>query len=278
MASLVEGKVALITGAARGQGRSHAVRLAQEGAAIIAVDVCAPVESVRYALPAPSELDDTVDMVRSAGGRIVGCVGDVRSQHDLDAAVAEGVESFGRIDIVVANAGINGEMGPAHLLSESAWQTVIDIDLSGAWRTVKAALPAMIDGGNGGSIVFISSVGGAKGHPMVAPYIAAKHGMIGLMRSLARELAPHRIRVNAILPTNVDTPMVHNDVLFELFCPDVANPTLDDVLPRLQALNSLEVPWIEAVYVSNAVVWLSSDQARYVTGVSLPVDAGALLL
>jgi (+)-trans-carveol dehydrogenase len=277
MTARLAGKVAFITGAARGQGRSHAVRLAEEGASIIAVDACAPIATVPYPLPGIAELDLTRSLVEAAGGSIITRIADVRQQSELDQAVAAGIDRFGRIDIIVANAGINGQMAPACEIEEHAWQTVIDIDLSGVWRTVKAAAPAMATGERGGSIILISSVGGAKGFANVAPYIAAKHGLIGLMRSLAREMAPQLIRVNAVLPTNVDTPMLLNDALFDLVCRDVDNPTLDDVLPRLQAMNAMPVPWVESIDVSNAVLWLASDEARYVTGAALPVDAGALL-
>ena len=278
MTGRLEGKTAFITGAARGVGRSHALRLAKEGAAIVAVDSCGPIETVPYSMPDEKDLDETRNLVDQAGGSIITRVADVREQSALDAAVADGIALFGRIDIVVANAGVNGQMAPACEITEAAWQNVIDIDLTGVWHTVKAAAPAMIQAGEGGSIVLTSSVGGAKGFANVAPYIAAKHGVIGLMRSLARELASQHIRVNAVLPTTVDTPMIRNDALVELFCPDLETPTLDDVLPRLAALNEMDVPWVEAIDISNAVLWLASDEARYITGVALPVDAGALLL
>ena len=278
MTGRLEGKTAFITGAARGVGRSHALRLAKEGAAIVAVDSCGPIEAVPYSMPDEKDLDETRNLVDQAGGSIITRVADVREQSALDAAVADGIALFGRIDIVVANAGVNGQMAPACEITEAAWQTVIDIDLTGVWHTVKAAAPAMIQAEEGGSIVLTSSVGGAKGFANVAPYIAAKHGVIGLMRSLARELASQHIRVNAVLPTTVDTPMIRNDALVELFCPDLETPTLDDVLPRLAALNEMQVPWVEAIDISNAVLWLASDEARYITGVALPVDAGALLL
>jgi (+)-trans-carveol dehydrogenase len=273
----VDGRVALLTGAARGQGRADAVRLAEEGAAVVVLDLCGPIEGVPYPLPNEADLDETRAAVEQVGGSALAVVADVRDQRALDAAVAATLSRFGRLDIVVANAGISPTSAPVSEVTESAWQTVIDIDLSGVWHTVKAATPALVEAGRGGSIVIVSSVAGLKGFGNVAPYIASKHGAIGLMKAVAIELAPHGIRCNAVLPTNVDTPMIINDATFRLFRPDLEAPTLDDVIPRLIGLNTLSIPWVEAVDVANAVLWLASDEARYVTGVALPIDAGALL-
>jgi len=277
MSRLLDGKVALVSGAARGQGRADVVRLAAEGAAVIAFDHCGPIDVVPYPLPTPQDLEETANIVERSGGDILVGLADVRDQASIDAIVEAGVERFGTIDVVVANAGVNASPAPAYETDERTWQTIVDINLSGVWRTVKAAVPTMINARRGGSIVIISSVGGAKGYEHVAPYISAKHGLIGLMKSLARELAGHRIRVNAVLPTNVDTPMIRNDEMYRLMRPDLDRPTLEDALPSLKSLNAMDVAWVEPEDVANAVVWLASDQARYITGAQLPVDAGALL-
>jgi SDR family mycofactocin-dependent oxidoreductase len=269
----VKGKVAFITGAARGMGRSHAMRLAEEGADILAVDLVQPIESVSYSLPGPEELAETAALVEKTGQRIVTLQADVRSQDDLDRAVAAGLEAFGHIDIVCANAGI-ASFGASWELPEETWQQMIDINLSGAWHTAKAAVPALIEAGRGGSIIMVSSVAGLKGIPNIAHYSAAKHGLVGLMRSLANELAPHGIRVNAVHPTNVATPMVLNDTTFRAFRPDLPDPSEEDSLEAMTLMNAIPVPWVEPADVSNAVLWLASDESRYVTGVSLPIDAG----
>jgi SDR family mycofactocin-dependent oxidoreductase len=272
----VAGKVALVTGAARGQGRSHAVRLAEEGADIIALDVCADLDTVPYPLARPADLDETARAVEALGQRILARQADVRDLASLRAAVDEGVAEFGRLDIVCANAGVNNP-GAAHELDDEVWSDVVDVDLSGVWRTCKVAIPHLIDGGRGGAIVLTSSAAGVKGYANIAHYTAAKHGVNGLVKSLAQELAPHRIRVNSVNPTQVDTPMIMNEPMFALFCPDVPAPTRADFAPVSQAMHLLPVPWVEPRDVSNTVLFLASDEARYITGVALPVDAGVLI-
>jgi SDR family mycofactocin-dependent oxidoreductase len=272
----VAGKVALVTGAARGQGRSHAVRLAEEGADIIALDVCADLDTVPYPLARPADLDETARAVEALGQRILARQADVRDLASLRAAVDEGVAEFGRLDIVCANAGVNNP-GAAHELDDEVWSDVVDVDLSGVWRTCKVAIPYLIDGGRGGAIVLTSSAAGVKGYANIAHYTAAKHGVNGLVKSLAQELAPHRIRVNSVNPTQVDTPMIMNEPMFALFCPDVPAPTRADFAPVSQAMHLLPVPWVEPRDVSNTVLFLASDEARYITGVALPVDAGVLI-
>lgn len=269
------GKVAFITGAARGQGRSHAVRLAEEGADIIAVDLVGPIDSVPYPMPDPSELDETVVLVEKVGRRIVACTADVRDQAALDKAVEAGLSELGRLDIVVANAGIIN-FGYTWTLAEQQWQDVIDINLTGVFHTVKAAIPSLIEADRGGSIVLTSSVLGLRGATGASSYSATKHGLVGLAKSLASELGPHRIRVNTVNPSNVATPMVLNAVTMGLFRPDLESPTVDDVAPVMTQMHPLPVPWVESVDVSNAIVFLASDEARYITGISLPVDAGLL--
>ncbi|CAN5559359.1 mycofactocin-coupled SDR family oxidoreductase [soil metagenome] len=269
------GKVAFITGAARGQGRSHAVRLAEEGADIIAVDLVGPIDSVPYPMPDPSELDETVVLVEKVGRRIVACTADVRDQAALDKAVEAGLSELGRLDIVVANAGIIN-FGYTWTLAEQQWQDVIDINLTGVFHTVKAAIPSLIEADRGGSIVLTSSVLGLRGATGASSYSATKHGLVGLAKSLASELGPHRIRVNTVNPSNVATPMVLNAVTMGLFRPDLESPTVDDVAPVMTQMHPLPVPWVESVDVSNAIFFLASDEARYITGISLPVDAGLL--
>ena len=272
---LLDGRVALVTGAARGQGRAHAVRLAEEGADVIAVDIAAQVATVPYPLATEDDLDQTAKLVTDAGRRVHAVIADVREQAALDAAVATGVDEFGRLDIVVANAGVIS-YGYTWEISEEQWRDVIDINLNGVFHTVKAAAPAMLAAGNGGSIVLTSSVLGMKGTTGASSYVATKHALNGLTKSLANELGPHRIRVNSVNPSNVATDMVLNRTTLGLFRPDLIDPTPDDVREVMTAMHPFPIPWVEPLDVSNAIVFLASDAARYITGVSLPVDAGLL--
>ena len=273
----LDGKVAFITGAARGQGRSHAIRLAQEGADIIAIDVCEKIPGTVYNGATEEDLAETVRQVEALDRRIVATKADVRDFAALKAAVDDGVAQLGRLDIVSANAGVSTNPGPADTLSEETWQTMIDINLTGVWHTAKAAIPALKAGGRGGSIILTSSAAGLMGYPNVSHYVSAKHGVVGLMRTLALELAPDMIRVNSVHPTQVDTEMIQNEATYRLFMPDNPNPTREDFAPASQAMNALPIPWVEAVDISNAVLFLASDEARYITGVTLPVDAGAVI-
>lgn len=273
----LEGKVAFITGGARGQGRSHAVRLAQEGADIIVIDACEPQPHVPSPPATEADLAETIRLVEELDRRIVARVADVRVQEQLDAAVAEGVAQFGRLDIVSANAGISGTPAAAHEMSDEEFLDMQDVNLAGVWRTAKAAIPHMIEAGNGGCIVLTSSEAGLKGYANIASYVSAKHGVVGLMRTLAMELAPHMIRVNSIHPTQVDTPMIMNETIMKLFRPDLEHPTREDFAVASQTTNLLPIPWVESVDISNALLFLASDEARYITGVALPVDAGAFL-
>jgi SDR family mycofactocin-dependent oxidoreductase len=276
MAGRVEGKVAFITGAARGQGRSHALRLAEEGADIIAVDLCEDIKSVDYPLATRADLAETVRLVEALGRRVVAREADVRDTESLRAAVDAGVAELGRLDIVSANAGILSN-GQSHELSEETWGDMIDINLSGVWRTCKVAIPHLIAGGRGGSIVLTSSVAGLRSYNGVAHYVAAKHGVVGLMKTLAQELAAHSIRVNTVNPTQVDTAMIQNESMYHLFVPDVENPTREEFGAASAATILLPIDWVESIDVSNAVLFLASDEARYITGVALPIDAGALI-
>ncbi len=273
----VEGKVAFITGAARGQGRSHAIRLAQEGADIIAVDICGQLDSVPYAMSTPDDLAETVKEVEALDRRIVAIQADVRDYGTLKAALDDGVAQLERVDIVSANAGIFS-FGTAEELTDEQWKDMMDVNLMGVWHTAKAAIPHLRAAG-GGSIVLTSSSAGLMGMANIGHYVAAKHGVVGLMRTLALELAPDMIRVNSIHPTTVNTDMIQNSAAYELFAPDLpAGERTAEVLgPRFQALNALPIPWVEPVDISNAVLFLASDEARYITGVTLPVDAGSLV-
>ena len=276
MAGRVEGKVAFITGAARGQGRSHAIRLASEGADIIAIDICEDVAGVPYGGATAADLADTVKAVQALDRRIVATKADVRDYAAVRAALDAGVAELGRLDIVSANAGIYSH-APIEELGEDQWAQMIDINLSGVWRTCKAAVSHLIAGGRGGSIVITSSGAGLKGFPNLAHYVSAKHGVVGLMRTLAIELAPHSIRVNSLHPGTVDTGMVQNEAMYRLFAPDAASPGRDEFAAAAVTMNALPVPWVETADVSNALLFLASDEARYITGVALPVDAGMTL-
>jgi len=272
----LEGKVAFITGAARGQGRSHSVRLAEEGADIIAVDIAFGIASMRRFYPGATEADlaETVKEVEALDRRIVAARADVRDYDALKAALDDGVAQLGRVDIVSANAGIFMFGEPAHLVTEGDWRDVIDINLTGVWHTVKAAVPHLIEQGTGGSIIITSSTAGLKGLPTLAQYTASKHAVVGLMRTLAAELAPHMIRVNSVHPTGVDTTMIQNEALRRLLRPDIEHPTREHAGEWFAATHLLPVPWVEPRDISNAVLFLASDEARYITGVTLPVDAG----
>jgi SDR family mycofactocin-dependent oxidoreductase len=262
----VSGKVALITGAARGQGRSHAVRLAREGADIIGIDLCADVASIPYPMATPAELDETARLVAETGARMVTARVDVRQPDSLAAAVNEGVDALGRLDIAVANAGVCTIQRWDEVTPE-VWDTVVGINLTGTWNTCAAAIPHLARAG-GGSLLLISSVAGLKGQPFLAPYVASKHGVVGVMRMLANELASQRIRVNSIHPTGVDTPMlVGMNGLTERIA---SSPDTGSVF-----LNSLPVDVVAPGDVSDAVLYLSSDESRYVTGLTLTVDAGS---
>lgn len=252
------GRVALVTGAARGQGQAHAVRLAEEGADIIATDL------------GEDDLRETAERVRALGHKIVTRAADVRDEAQLRAAVAEGYAELGSLDVVVANAGVVSIAPSTDPDAGETWRLALDVNLTGVWHTCRSALPHMIDGGRGGSIVITGSTQAFKSTPRVAAYAASKAGLLGLMRTLAVEFAEHMIRVNSVHPTTVWTPMLAE------IAPDGLSE--EELRAFYLPVNALPVPWIEAVDVSNAVVFLASDEARYITGAALPVDAGALLV
>lgn len=276
MASRFDGKVAFITGAARGQGRSHAVRFAEEGADIIALDICEPIETVAYPLASQEDLDETVNLVEKTGRRIFAERADVRDFGRLRWVLANAVSEFGRIDFVIANAGIAPGVGLAHPAVD-AFRDAIDVMLNGVYFTIEAALPHLLSHGDGGAIVITSSAAGFK--PMVrnyemrspglAGYTAAKHGVIGLMRYYATILAEHRVRVNSVHPTGVATPMIQNEVVQSLI----------EEHPGFAAAftNLLPVPVVDPEDVTEAMLYLCGTSGRYLTGATLPVDAGVLL-
>lgn len=269
----VAGKVALITGAARGIGRAQVLRFAEEGADVIAVDICRPVETT---VTPPSTSDDLAEVALLAekeGARVVTGVIDIRDGGSLTEIVSEAVADLGGLDIVCATAGITSK-GAAVELSEEAWQTMLDVNLTGVWRTCKATIPHLIDRG-GGAMVLTSSLAGLRGLRTVAHYTAAKHGVVGLMRSLAHEVAPYGIRVNTVHPTNVDTPMIQNQAVRAAFRPDLDSPTREDFAEAARTMNMLPIPWVEPRDIANATLFLASEEARYITAVTLPVDAGA---
>jgi (+)-trans-carveol dehydrogenase len=278
MTGRVEGKVAFITGAARGQGRAHAVRLAQEGADIIAIDICKKIDTVDLiAAATPEDLAETADLVKGHNRRIVTAEVDVRDYDALKAAVDSGVEQLGRLDIIVANAGIGNGGQTLDKTSEADWTAMIDVNLGGVWKTVKAGVPHLLAGGRGGSIILTSSVGGLKAYPHTGHYVAAKHGVVGLMRTFAVELGAQNIRVNSVHPTNVNTPLFMNDGTMRLFRPDLENPGPEDMKVVGQLMHTLPIGWVEPEDIANAVLFLASDEARYITGVTLPIDGGSCL-
>lgn len=265
-----------MTGAARGQGRRHCVRFAEEGARVIGVDICRDLEHAPYPGATEEDLAETVRQVEAAGGAMHAEVADVRDYRALKAALMNGVERFGRLDAVVANAGTYAPL-PVQFVTPPSWDETIAINLTGVFHTIKAATRPMVEQGEGGAMVITSSTTGLKGFYGAPAYTAAKHGVVGFMRSVALELAPNQIRVNTIHPTSVNTPMIINDVFPKLVRPEVPDAGVEHAAEFLRPMQPMDVPWVEPDDISDAVLWLCSDEARYVTGVTLPIDAGALL-
>jgi SDR family mycofactocin-dependent oxidoreductase len=274
-----DGKTAFITGAARGQGRSHAVRLAAEGADVVAVDVCAGIPTVAYGLATPEDLAETARLVEQKGRRVVTAQVDVRDADALADALHKGLDELGRgLDVVLANAGIG--LMAADADPGRAFRDQLDVNLVGVWNTVQAAAPVLIEQRRGGAIVLTSSVFGLTGRGGSGKggddgYVASKHGVVGLMRTFATWLAPHGIRVNCVNPSGVATPMVLNPAVEALFGGD--DDGGDPVKPTDDVANLLDVTLVDPEDVSAAVAFLTSDEARYITGVALPVDAGMLV-
>jgi SDR family mycofactocin-dependent oxidoreductase len=271
------GKVALITGAARGQGRSHAVLLAHEGADIIAVDLCAQVETVPYPMAAPADLAQTVKLVERYDRRVLPVQADVRDPGAMSRAVAAGVAELGRLDAVVANAGIValGDRGV------QAFFDVVMINLSGVINTINAALPHLTAGASviaTGSVAgLLSNTAGPANGPGGAGYSWSKRHVADLVHTLAQQLGPLGIRVNAVHPTNVNTDMLHNPMMYKVFRPDLAEPTREDAEPAFRTMQTMPIPAVEAGDISAAVLFLASDESRYVTGQQLAVDGGCLV-
>jgi SDR family mycofactocin-dependent oxidoreductase len=268
----LDGKVAFISGVARGQGRSHAIRLAREGADIIGIDICADIPANHYPMASREELDETIGLVEQAGGKMVGTVADVRDFHQVKSAMDAGVEHFGRLDIVLANAGIAPVAFRELSIEEELdqWRAAVGVNLDGAYHVAWAAIPHLLSGNRGGSIIFTSSTAGLRGFGGVQGgglgYAASKHGIVGLMRTLANALAPANIRVNTVHPTAVNTMMAVNPAMTEF---------LENYPGSGQHLqNPLPVEMLEPEDISAAIAYLVSDEGRYVTGVTFPVDAG----
>jgi SDR family mycofactocin-dependent oxidoreductase len=265
------GKTALITGAAHGQGRSHALTMARCGADLLLCDICEEFTTTPYPAGTLEELEETVGAVESLGRRCVGLQADTRSAEDMCRVVEAGLDAFGHIDIAVANAGILST-APTWDISDEQFDELLSVNVKGVWQTVKAVGPHMV-ARRQGAIVLTASINGMVPYANMCHYVASKHGVLGLMKGMAVDFAPHMVRVNAVCPTTVPTAMVMPSIPY--FVPDVENPTLDDVAPHLKPFHLLPVPWVEAEDISQAVTFLASDDARYITGVALPVSAGA---
>lgn len=272
----LDGKVAFITGVARGQGRSHAITLASEGAKIIGIDICKQIDTVPYPLATPDDLQETVKLVQEAGGEILAREADVRDYDSIKAVVDEGVAKFGRLDIVAANAGTVNGFGVAWEIEEEQFRDQWEVCAAGVWRTIKATVPTIIAQGEGGAVVMTSSISGLVAEVNISHYVMAKHAVEGLLHNLAAELAPYSIRVNSLCPTSVNTPMVDNPYFSGLFA-GKETATYEEAWPAMQGLNALPIRFVEPIDVSKALLYLVSDDARYVTGMSQLIDGGAMM-
>ncbi|GAB89653.1 mycofactocin-coupled SDR family oxidoreductase [Gordonia rhizosphera] len=276
----VEGKVALVTGAARGQGRSHAVRLAEEGADIIAVDICKDLDAIGYPMATPEDLEETANLVEKADRRVVAVQADVREAAQLRAAVEQGISELGKLDIVVAQAGVAGMKGEPAV---QAWCDVIDTNLIGTMNTVQVALPHLAEGaaivatGSTAALMDVSKVDVPGKDLGGVAYVFSKRALSQYIHTLACHLAPRGIRANAIHPTNCNTDMLQSEPMYRSFRPDLEHPTKEDATPAFYVMQAMPTPWVEPGDISNAVLFLASDEARYVTGMQMRVDAGGYL-
>src|SRR5690348_14213648 len=274
----LEGRVAFITGAARGQGRAHAIRLANDGADIIAIDVCHPVsDTITYPLGSSDELADTVRAVEATGRKVLAREVDIRDLAAQQQVVADGVEQFGRLDIVVANAGVLS-WGRMFEMSEEQWDTVIDINLNGSWRTIRAAAPAMIEAGNGGSIVIVSSSAGLKATPGNGHYSASKHGLVALTNALALEVGEYGIRVNSIHPYSIDTPMIEPEAMGAVFAkyPNYLHSFAPMPLQPAGQNGKGRATFMTVEEVADVVAWLAGDGSATLSGSQIAVDRGVM--
>lgn len=268
----LDGRVALITGGARGQGRSHALTFAREGASIVVCDIAEQVDTVPYTMANDDQLAETAKLVEEFDQRCLAIKADVRDTAAVQRVVDQTMSEFGRLDILIANHGILSLTTVADMTDEQ-WNDVVDTDLTGVFKSMRAVIPHMVEQG-WGRIIATASMAGRCGLPTVAHYCAAKWGVIGLTKSVAREVADRGVTVNCICPTNVDTDMIHNQAFYQLFAPGVENPTREQAAPGFQSLNAIPVPWIEPKDISEAMLFLASEEARYITGEALHVSAG----
>jgi (+)-trans-carveol dehydrogenase len=270
----LDGKVAFISGAARGQGRSHAITLARAGARIIGFDLCGQIDTVPFDMATPDDLALTQKLVAETGSEMVAVQADVRDQGAVDAALAEGIESFGRVDIVLANAGIINNYLKTWQIDDVDFRNVIEVNVIGVWHTIKAAVPRMIEQGEGGAIVVTGSTASVSGITNLSPYAASKHAVLGIMRTAAKELGRYKIRVNAVMPGNCNTPMFDNEGIHRLYVPDAENFSMETFLQRASTMSPMRNPYVEPEDISNAILWLVSPTGHLVTGITLPVDGG----
>jgi len=268
----LDGKVVLITGGARGQGRSHAITFAREGADIVICDLAAQIETVPYQMSNTDDLNETVKLVEEQDQRCVAMQADVRDSAQIKSVVDTALAEFGQLDILIANAGIVAPV-PLVDISDQAWSDMVETDLTGVFKSIRAVAPHMIER-RSGRIIATSSMVGRTGVPGLAHYVAAKWGVIGLVKSAALEFGQYGITVNAVCPTNVDTNMIQNPAMYALFAPDIKNPTREDVIPGFTSLNALPVPWVQVQDISEGMLYLAAESGRYVTGETLTIAAG----
>ncbi|MGY1814662.1 mycofactocin-coupled SDR family oxidoreductase [Blastococcus sp. SYSU D00820] len=266
------GRVALVTGGARGQGRAHAVTLAERGADVVVLDIAAPVTSTTYEMPTPDDLETTRELVEKTGRRCLAVQADVRSTAEVEDAVARTLAELGRLDVVVANAGICS-FGAFAELTDDVWDEMLGINLTGVFKTLRATVPHLVAQGWGRCIA-TASMSGRGGAAHLAHYSAAKAGVVNLVKSLALELGGSGVTANVVCPTTVDTPMVHNEPMYRLFAPDIADPTTEQVRPRYASLNPMGVSWLDPREVAEAAAFLASEEAAHVNGHVLEVSAG----